>query len=96
MGRGVGGLGKCLGEVWESVLRRGKVRGDGKSEGGVEKCWVRRGKVCWDVRKVREGTGCGQVLSRDVGKCVSIWERETGVWGSLGRDVRKSVGVWGK
>ena len=54
-----------------------KVRGDGKSVGGV-KCWVRPGKVRWDVRKVREGTGCEEVLGKGVEKCVSMWERGCG------------------
>ena len=67
----------------------GKVREDEKSLRGVEKCWVRRGKVCWGVGKVREETGgCEKVCwmlecgggRGDVEKCGKVcW-----VWGSVG------------
>ena len=74
-------VGERCGKVCWGVV---KVRGDEKSVGGV-KCWVRRGKVRWDVRKVREGTGtCEEVLGKGVEKCVSMWERERGCGEVLG------------
>ena len=61
-----------------------KVRGDGKSVGGVEKCWVKRGKVCWNVGKVKKGRGVGKCWGRCGKVCWHVGEvkRDEG-WGEV-------------
>ena len=85
-GKVCGGGGKVLGEVWESVLGCGESKERWEIQGGVGKCWVRCGKVCWGVGKVRKRRG-------SMGKCWrKAWESMLGCEGGVG----KCVGMWGR
>ena len=96
--------------MWKSV-ERGVEREDvGRGAGGVWKCWVKCGKVCWVVGKLREDMGgsvkerCGKMSSsvgeveemwRSAEKCVGVWGRSGEVWES-GESMGRDVGGVGK